>query len=113
MVSRLVSVLAILAAATGTIGCAPAHDANTANASRATTELATAPPPPEAPAAPEAPPLKELPRGGRTIFPTYRLVGYCGTPGAPALGALDSNLPVKAKALETRAAQFAGDRKVL
>jgi hypothetical protein len=105
--------LGILAAATGTIRCAPAHTPNTANESRALTEVANAPPAPEPAAAPEPSPLKELPRGGRTLFPTYRLVGYCGTPGAPALGALDSNHPVKAKALETRAAQFAGDRKVL
>jgi hypothetical protein len=30
----------------------------------------------------------QLPRGGRTIFPHYRLVGWCGSPGAPALGEL-------------------------
>ena len=65
-------------------------------------------PPPQPP-----PPPAELPRGGRTLFPEYRLVGYCGTPGAPALGALDGNLAEKAKAIETRAAQFAGDRKIL
>lgn len=58
-------------------------------------------------------PPKELPRGGRTIFPDYRLVGYCGTPGAPALGELQGNLPAKAKALEARAAQYAGRRKTL
>jgi len=62
-----------------------------------------------------APPLtpKELPRGGRTLFPEYRLVGYCGTPGAPALGELQGNLRVKAKALEAKAAAYAGNRKIL
>jgi hypothetical protein len=72
-----------------------------------------APPPaePAEPAAPAAP--RELPRGGRTIFPQYRLVGYCGTPGAPALGALDGDLTEKARAIEARAAQYAGDRKIL
>ena len=35
-----------------------------------------------------APTPPELPRGGRTLFPDYRLVGFCGTPGAPALGPL-------------------------
>lgn len=29
-----------------------------------------------------------LPGGGRTLFPQHRLVGYCGMPGAPALGEL-------------------------
>ncbi len=65
-----------------------------------------------APAAP-APVQAELPRGGRSIFPEYRLVGYCGTPGAPALGALEGDLPTKAKALEARAAQYAEGRKIL
>ena len=58
-------------------------------------------------------PPKELPRGGRTIFPEHRLVGYCGTPGAPALGELQGNLPAKAKALEARATLYAGGRKTL
>ncbi len=56
---------------------------------------------------------KDLPRGGRTLFPDQRLVGYCGTPGAPALGELLGNLPAKAKALEARAIHYAGDRKIL
>jgi hypothetical protein len=56
---------------------------------------------------------KELPRGGRLLFPRHRLVGYCGTPGAPALGALLGNLDAKAKALEARAAPFADGREIL
>jgi hypothetical protein len=43
----------------------------------------------------------------------YRLAGYCGTPGAPALGELQGNLTVKVKALEASAAKFAGSREVL
>jgi hypothetical protein len=58
-------------------------------------------------------PAKELPRGGRTIFPDHRLVGFCGTPGAPALGELQGNLQAKAKALEARAATYGQSRKVL
>jgi hypothetical protein len=69
---------------------------------------------PEAAPLPEAPATKqELPRGGRSLFPEYRLVGYCGTPGAPALGELQGNLKVKAKALEAKAAQYAQSRKIL
>jgi len=59
------------------------------------------------------PPPKELPRGGRAIFPVHRLVGFCGTPGAPALGELQGNLPAKAKALEAQAAHYAQGRKLL
>jgi len=60
-----------------------------------------------------AAPPKELPRGGRTLFPAHRLVGFCGTPGAPALGELQGNLAKKAKALEARAALFSQGRKLL
>lgn len=56
----------------------------------------------------------ELPRGGRALFPDHRLVGFCGTPGAPALGELQGNLPVKAKALATYADKYLGsERRVL
>ena len=61
----------------------------------------------------ETAPKKELPRGGTTIFPQYRLVGFCGTPGAPKLGKLAGNLGARAKTIETYAAQYAGDRKAL
>lgn len=54
-----------------------------------------------------------LPRGGRTIFPKYRLVGYCGTPGAPALGALRGDLGARAKDLAKLSESYAGDREVL
>jgi hypothetical protein len=70
------------------------------------------PAPPSEPTPPPEPP-KELPRGGRSIFPDHRLVGFCGTPGAPALGELQGNLPAKAKALEARAAPYAQGRKLL
>lgn len=33
-------------------------------------------------------PPPQLPRGGRQVFPHYRLVGFAGLPGAPALGRL-------------------------
>ena len=56
----------------------------------------------------------ELPRGGRVLFPDHLLVGFCGTPGAPALGELTGNLGVKAKALLGYAEKYAGEgRKVL
>ena len=55
----------------------------------------------------------ELPRGGYTLFPTYEIVGFCGTPGAPALGELDGNLPGKAKKLVSYAAKYATSRTIL
>jgi hypothetical protein len=88
-----------------------------APASAATAPPAPAPPAPPSPptptAAEPAPPLPELPLGGRELFPTYRLVGFCGTPGAPALGPLAYNLPAKAKALKTYADKYPDDRKPL
>jgi hypothetical protein len=73
-------------------------------------------PPPVPAASPEPPrpaPGPELPLGGREIFPAYRLVGFCGTPGAPALGRLMGDLAVKAKSIRSYASKYAQDRKVL
>jgi hypothetical protein len=56
---------------------------------------------------------RELPRGGRKLFPDHRLVGFCGTPGAPALGALQGNLQRVTKTLEAQAAHYAQGRKLL
>ena len=66
---------------------------------------ATPPPPP--------PPAPELPRGGRAVFPTFRLVGYCGLPGAPALGRLTGDLDAAAAQIEAEAARYAAGRGVL
>lgn len=55
-----------------------ARGTTASNVSRATSS--------PAPAAPAA--LPQLPRGGRTLLPRYRLVGYAGSPGSPALGRL-------------------------
>jgi hypothetical protein len=60
-----------------------------------------------------APHGPELPRGGYTLFPTYEIIGFCGTPGAPALGELDGNLSAKAKKLVNYAAKYATSRTVL
>jgi hypothetical protein len=58
-------------------------------------------------------PGPELPGGGRTIFPDHQLVGFCGTPGAPALGPLLDHPATKADKLMGYASQYAGSRKVL
>ena len=91
---RWARVLVSAGLASAALGCAPERETATpapsavsvpANATllaAATTSAATSSS--RAPAPPPPPP--ELPRGGRTLFPDYRLVGFCGTPGAPALG---------------------------
>jgi hypothetical protein len=63
----------------------------------------TTPPPPP-------PAGGQLPRGGRTIFPKYQLVGYVGLPGSPALGPLDKDLDAKAAKLETLSRSYAAGR---
>lgn len=60
---------------------------------------------------PEAP---TLPRGGRKVFPTYRLVGYAGLTGASTLGRLGTGpLDQRALELERRATPYAAGRKIL
>jgi hypothetical protein len=55
-----------------------------------------------------------LPRGGRELFPRYRLVGYCGLPGAAPLGRLGTGDPAaRVKEIEERAGDFARDREPL
>jgi hypothetical protein len=103
-----------MALASALVACVTARPpASTATAAREGGEDAAvtrneAPPAPSPP-----PPLQELPRGGRTIFPDYRLVGFCGTPNAPALGALQGNLPARAKDLELQAEKYVTKRKLL
>ncbi len=68
--------------------------------------------PPSTTPAPTAP--QELPRGGRTIFPHYRLVGFAGHPGAPALGRLGIGpLDDRAAEISRVAAPYADGRTVL
>ncbi len=59
-------------------------------------------------------PVPQLPRGGREIFPRYRLFGYAGAPGSPALGRLGiGDLDARVRELERRGAAYADGRQVL
>ena len=62
-------------------------------------------------APPEAsthPPPKELPLGGRAVFPHYRVVAYYGTAGTSALGVLGHGTPEQAaEAIDQVAKPFA------
>ncbi|GAA4941365.1 hypothetical protein [Actinomycetospora succinea] len=65
-------------------------------------------PVPPAPVAAPSPPPRELPRGGRTIFPQHRVVAFYGTAGTDALGVLGEGTPDEAgERLEEVAAAFA------
>jgi hypothetical protein len=56
----------------------------------------------------------ELPRGGRSVFPTYRLAGFCGHPGSPALGKLGiGDLEARVSEIEHVAGSYARDRAAL
>ena len=62
---------------------------------------------------PPAPP--QLPRGGREIFPRYRVVGFYGAPQAAELGILGIGTPTRAaRRLRTQAAAYRrGGRPVM
>jgi hypothetical protein len=116
----LAAIISTLATCAPAPAPAHAHASGNRPASAHASAPASAPPPASASAPAPAPgnrpvedPGRELPRGGRTLFPDHRLVGFCGTPGAPKLGELQGNLPAKARALETRAAPYAQGRKIL
>ena len=56
----------------------------------------------------------ELPRGGRTLLPTYRLVGFYGAPGDEALGALGVGSPDEAmERLVEQTRGYRGNRPVM
>jgi hypothetical protein len=78
-------------------------------------------PPPTSPLVTPAPtatktqtPLATLPRGGREVFPRYRLVGYAGVTGAATLGRLGTGpLNQRVAEIERSAQPYAAGRKIL
>jgi hypothetical protein len=65
-------------------------------------------PSPTPSSAPPPRPVTQLPRGGRTIFPRYRIVTYYGASGIPILGVLGSASPEAIAAqVAATAAQYA------
>jgi hypothetical protein len=107
--ARLLGLAALLVASACVSARPPDTAANAAreggeNAAKTHNEVVVAPP---------VLPARELPRGGRTLFPDYRLVGFCGTPNAPALGALQGNLTTETKVLEAQAARYGQGRPLM
>jgi hypothetical protein len=59
-----------------------------------------------------APPAPELPRGGRSILPRYRVIAYYGAPQSPDLGALGIGPPDRAvRRLEREARAYGRARR--
>jgi hypothetical protein len=96
--------------------CAPVRTASVPTRTESDIKPVVQPAPPTSVAPVGPPPVvrgPELPRGGYTLFPSYQLVGFCGTPGAPALGELQGNLPGKATKLEGFVSKYTGTRPTL
>ncbi len=90
-----------------------------APSSRPSTSTA-APRPTPSPAAQERPrqPASagraELPRGGTSVFPRYRLVGFSGGPGSAAFGRLGiGDLDARGREIEQLAGEYAAGREPL
>lgn len=87
----------------------PASPASPASEPAAPTSPTSEPAPPTAVATPI-----ELPRGGREVFPRYRLVGYSGGAGTEAFGRLGvGDLDERVQEILGLAPPFAGGREVM
>ncbi|MBP2415269.1 hypothetical protein ACFFOM_03185 [Microlunatus capsulatus] len=128
MRTRTATVTAALAAgllllggcgADGGAGPTPEPSASTAGSTPSPASTALPSPTPSGTPSPSATPSPtpaalELPRGGRTVFPRYRLVGYAGLTGAPTLGRLGTGpLDQRVDELERRARPYRDGREVL
>jgi hypothetical protein len=96
-----VVVLALIAACTS--GSADPGDAAQPGPQSGGTSASGSPDPPPTsrpaatptatPSDPAQAPLRTLPRGGRTLFPRWRVIAYYGAAGIPAMGVLGSGSP--------------------
>jgi hypothetical protein len=108
--------LALSACGRGAVG-SPGPFSPTPTVGASVSEAPTASPGTTTPTAPETSDpsdTTELPRGGREVFPRYRLVGYAGLTGARTLGRLGTGpLDQRVQELERRAAGYANGREIL
>lgn len=102
--------LALVLPAALTVGCSGQSGSGSGQAAPAASSAAEA----SAAPTPTPTPAPELPRGGRTIFPTYRLFGYSGAPGAEGQGRLGiGDLDDRVVEMEKRAQPYAKGRTVM
>ncbi|TQM58021.1 hypothetical protein [Humibacillus xanthopallidus] len=102
-----------VASTPSTAPSSPAPTAGAGATSGTTRGSASSAPTPSATSATAAS-LPQLPRGGRTIFPQHRLVGFVGYPGSSALGRLGvGDLDTRAREIERLAEPYAAGRTVL
>ena len=107
------------------VACTPPAELPVASTTPSTSISATSSPSPvsptgsstpsSSPATPSAEPAElTLPRGGRTVFPRYRLVGYSGVTGAKTLGRLGTGpLDQRVKEMERRAKPYTAGREIM
>ncbi len=92
------------AATSGTTPPAPSASATTSPSAAPSTTPTPAP----------SPTAVQLPRGGRTVFPQYRLFGYSGAPGSAAFGRLGTgDLDARAREIESKGKAYAAGRQVM
>ncbi|KQX61717.1 hypothetical protein [Angustibacter sp. Root456] len=118
------AVLALAACASPTGGAAARPSGSTSSAHDAAANGSSAPSPTESPSesrsespspsSSPSPTTAQLPRGGTTLFPHYRLVGYAGGAGSAAFGRLGvGDIDARAREIERRAQALAGGRTPL
>ena len=89
------------------------HSVGSASSAPSVASPSVSPAPTRTPAAKQPAPAL-LPRGGREIFPHYRLVGYAGVTGAATLGRLGTGaLNQRVAEIESRAKAYAAGREIL
>jgi hypothetical protein len=114
----------ILAATTLTASCQEPRAASTTSSAEPVASSAESPAEPATPSTAGLAPgaaestgarsPRELPRGGTTIFPRYRVVAFYGTAGTASLGVLGEGQPAEAATrLEGAAAAFATPDRVI
>jgi hypothetical protein len=119
------SLVVVLACTACTVGQDPLREIGSANATPAVSQTpSAASTPPASPSTPADTPgptssttqqaQPALPRGGREVFPNYRLVGYAGVTGAATLGRLGTGpLDQRVAEIERRAKPHAAGREIL
>jgi hypothetical protein len=113
--SLVAGLLAATACSPGPAPAPAAVETSPAPTAASPTAVPSSAAPSSSPPTPSASPAAlELPRGGREVFPRYRLVGYAGLTGAPTLGRLGTGpLDQRVREMERRAKPYRAGREIL